>query len=58
MYGTNPISMAAPAAGGDSFVLDMATTTVAIGKVEIARRKEQSIPDGWGCDKHGKVFGI
>lgn len=31
--GTNPISVAAPARGGDSFVLDMATSAVALGKV-------------------------
>lgn len=31
--GTNPLSVAAPAKDGDSFVLDMATTTVAVGKV-------------------------
>ena len=31
--GTNPINMAAPAKDGDSFVLDMATTSVALGKV-------------------------
>ena len=32
-FGTNPISMAAPADDGDSLVLDMATATVAYGKV-------------------------
>jgi hypothetical protein len=31
--GTNPISLAAPGKNGDSFVLDMATTAVAVGKV-------------------------
>lgn len=31
--GTNPWTFAAPASNGDSFVLDMATTTVALGKV-------------------------
>ena len=33
MLGTNPISVAAPGPDGDSFVLDMATSTVALGKV-------------------------
>lgn len=33
LLGTNPISLAAPAAPCDDFVLDMATTTVALGKV-------------------------
>lgn len=31
--GTNPISFAAPAKNDDSFVLDMATSAVALGKV-------------------------
>lgn len=31
--GTNPWTFAAPASGGDSLVLDMATTAVALGKV-------------------------
>ena len=31
--GTNPWAFAAPASNGDSFVLDMATTAVAQGKV-------------------------
>lgn len=33
--GTNPISMAAPAGRGDSLVVDMASTTVAMGKVRL-----------------------
>lgn len=32
--GTNPISVAAPGKDGDSFVLDMATSAVALGKVD------------------------
>lgn len=48
--GTNPISFAAPAEKKeDSFVLDMATTAVAVGKIEIQRRKGVDIP-------HGKTF--
>lgn len=53
--GTNPITLAAPALRGDSFVLDMATTTVAFGKVEVNYRKGLPIPEGWGADKDGKV---
>ncbi|XP_062277392.1 uncharacterized oxidoreductase YjmC-like, partial [Scomber scombrus] len=53
--GTNPISMAAPANGGDSFVLDMATSAVALGKVELHERRGDSIPEGWGCDAQGKL---
>eukprot|EP00929_Paragymnodinium_shiwhaense_P106891 TRINITY_DN72736_c0_g1_i2.p1 TRINITY_DN72736_c0_g1~~TRINITY_DN72736_c0_g1_i2.p1 ORF type:complete len:329 (-),score=60.71 TRINITY_DN72736_c0_g1_i2:364-1350(-) len=50
--GTNPISCYCPA-GQDSFQLDMATTTVPVGKVEVCHRKGQKIPLGWGVDKTG-----
>ena len=51
--GTNPLSLAAPGLGEDNFVLDMATSVVAMGKVEIADRKEKSIPHGWAIDDNG-----
>ncbi|KAK3558217.1 hypothetical protein QTP86_013987 [Hemibagrus guttatus] len=51
--GTNPISVAAPAKDGDSFELDMATSAVALGKVELHARNGCSIPEGWGCDANG-----
>ncbi|KAF3855125.1 hypothetical protein F7725_023180 [Dissostichus mawsoni] len=53
--GTNPISVAAPAKDGDSFVLDMATSAVALGKVELHERRGDTIPEGWGCDAQGKL---
>ncbi|XP_041365965.1 uncharacterized oxidoreductase YjmC-like [Gigantopelta aegis] len=53
--GTNPITLAAPAKNGDSFVLDMATTSVALGKVEISDRKGETIPPTWGVDENGKT---
>lgn len=52
--GTNPLTLAAPAKGNDSFVLDMATTTVAVGKIELADRKGEQIHRGWGADGQGK----
>ncbi|XP_033646222.1 uncharacterized oxidoreductase YjmC-like isoform X2 [Asterias rubens] len=55
LIGTNPISMAAPAERGDSFVLDMATSTVAFGKVQLNSMKKEPIPKGWGTDSTGKV---
>ena len=54
--GTNPICCAAPGTDGDSFVLDMATTTAARGKLEVARKKGASVPNSWGCDETGKVM--
>jgi len=52
--GTNPISVAASGVNNDAFVLDMATTAVAVGKLEIAHRKSQPIPQGWALDRDGK----
>jgi LDH2 family malate/lactate/ureidoglycolate dehydrogenase len=52
--GTNPIALAAPARRNPPFVLDMATTTVAIGKINIARRLGIPLPEGWATDDHGR----
>jgi len=54
MMGTNPLSFAAPAAAHSPFVLDMATTTVAVGKLTIASRWDKPIPEGWGLDADGR----
>ena len=53
MMGTNPISLAAPAAMHTPFVLDMATTTVAVGKLTIAARWNKPIPEGWALGEDG-----
>nr|CAD7261477.1 unnamed protein product [Timema shepardi] len=53
--GTNPLTLAAPAQNGDSFVLDMATTAVAVGKIEVQRRKNESIPENWALGPDGRV---
>jgi LDH2 family malate/lactate/ureidoglycolate dehydrogenase len=52
-YSTNPIAFAAPGAKTDGFSLDMATSTVAIGKLMIAKRAGESIPTGWAVDELG-----
>jgi LDH2 family malate/lactate/ureidoglycolate dehydrogenase len=54
MLGTNPFAYALPAEGGDSFVLDMATTTVALGKLEIAKRLGKPLLPGWAIDAQGQ----
>jgi LDH2 family malate/lactate/ureidoglycolate dehydrogenase len=46
--GTNPIAMALPGAAGDKWLLDMATTTVAKGKIANATSQGWStIPAAW-----------
>jgi LDH2 family malate/lactate/ureidoglycolate dehydrogenase len=54
MLGTNPMSLAAPAGRHFPFVLDMATSTVAIGKLSVARRWGKAIPSGWALDREGQ----
>jgi L-2-hydroxycarboxylate dehydrogenase (NAD+) len=54
MLGTNPISIAIPAGKEFPFVLDMATTTAANGKLETLKRKGENLPGGWLQDKEGK----
>ena len=55
MLGTNPLAFAIPAEDGDAFVLDMATTTVALGKLEIAKRLGKPIESGWAVDADGNA---
>lgn len=51
--GTNPIAVAIPALNQPPFVIDMATTTVANGKLEVLQRKGEDTPFGWAQDKEG-----
>jgi L-2-hydroxycarboxylate dehydrogenase (NAD+) len=54
--GTNPIAFAAPAGQERPFLLDMATTTVANGKISLARRLGVPIPAGWAVTAEGEVI--
>jgi len=51
--GTDPWSFAAPAAGGKPFLLDMATTTVAAGRIRNKANENLPCPPGWVLDKEG-----
>jgi L-2-hydroxycarboxylate dehydrogenase (NAD+) len=53
MMGTNPIAVAAPAGEERAFVLDMATSTVPRGKLEVYNRLEKPLPIGWATDETG-----
>src|SRR5258707_1777642 len=54
MLGTNPIAIAFPAKKEPPIVVDMATCAAAYGKIEMARRRGESIPQGWGIDNQGR----
>ena len=47
ILGTNPISVAIPRKNGTPFVLDMSTSAVSSGKIDVTVRKGEKIPDGW-----------
>jgi len=55
MLGTNPIAMAFPGLNEPPVVVDFATSAVAYGKIEIARRNGEAIPEGWAVDASGAV---
>lgn len=54
MFGTSPFGAAAPGADGVHFVLDMAPTVVARGKIRKALREGRSIPEGYALDREGR----
>ncbi len=54
MYGTNPLAFAAPAGEEGAFVLDMSTTVVTRGKIEVYERQGKDLPEGWAVDRAGQ----
>jgi L-2-hydroxycarboxylate dehydrogenase (NAD+) len=54
MYGTNPLAFAAPADEEQAFVLDMSTTVVTRGKIEVYERLGKELPIGWAIDRTGR----
>jgi LDH2 family malate/lactate/ureidoglycolate dehydrogenase len=54
MLGTNPIAIAFPGNKEPPIVIDMATSAVAYGKIEMALRKNEPVPKGWIVDKEGR----
>jgi L-2-hydroxycarboxylate dehydrogenase (NAD+) len=53
LLGTNPIAVAIPALEEPPFIMDMATTTAAYGKLELMQRQQKPIPSGWAQDAEG-----
>ena len=51
---SNPLAIAFPAADRPPLLLDMSTSTVAMGKVMSARDAGRDIPLGWGLDAEGR----
>jgi len=54
LFGTNPISFAWPRPGKTPVVFDMATASMAMGEVQVAKREGHKVPLGTGLTKEGK----
>jgi len=54
LFGTNPISFAWPRPGKMPVVYDMATASMAMGEVQVAKREGHKVPLGTGLTKDGK----
>ena len=54
LFGTNPISFAWPRPGKTPVVYDMATASMAMGEVQVAKREGHKVPLGTGLNKVGK----
>jgi LDH2 family malate/lactate/ureidoglycolate dehydrogenase len=54
LLSTSPISFAVPAGDEAPFVLDMATTVVARGRVVLHAKQNLPIPEGWAVDAEGR----
>ncbi len=54
LFGTNPVAAVFPRDGKDPLVIDLALTTVVRGKIMMAMRRGERIPEGWALDRHGR----
>lgn len=54
LLGTNPIAIAFPSADPDPFVLDMATTVAAVGKIKVLAQRGEAMPEGWMVGRDGR----
>ena len=53
-FGTNPMTVGIPIPGEPPFILDMATSAVAQGKIRVAHNKGEQVSPDWLIDDHGK----
>jgi (2R)-3-sulfolactate dehydrogenase (NADP+) len=55
IFGTNPVAAVFPRKDKDPIVVDLALSTVVRGRIMMAMRKGERIPEGWALDRHGKA---
>lgn len=55
LLGTNPLAFGWPRPNGKPpFIFDFATSAVARGDIELHRRENKPLPEGWGIDRSGR----
>ena len=54
LLGTNPIAIAVPAGRNEPFLLDMATTVAAVGKIKTLAQRGEPMPEGWMVGRDGR----
>ena len=52
-FGTNPVTIGIPVPGEPPFILDMATSAVAQGKIRVAHNKREQVSSEWLIDDQG-----
>ncbi|VFR83881.1 Malate dehydrogenase [plant metagenome] len=54
LLGTNPLAAVFPRRGQDPLIMDMSLSAAARGKLVVAERNGQAIPEGWALDADGQ----
>ena len=54
LYGTNPVAAVFPRRQAQPLVIDLAMTTVVRGRIMMAMRRGERIPEGWALDRDGR----
>ena len=53
LFGTNPVAAAFPRKNAQPLVIDLAMTTVVRGRIMMAMKRGERIPEGWALDRDG-----
>ncbi|MEW6644472.1 MAG: Ldh family oxidoreductase [Pseudomonadota bacterium] len=54
LVGNNPLAIGLPAADKPDFLLDMALSEAALGKIRTFEKAGRALPEGWAVDKDGQ----
>ena len=55
IFGTNPVAAIFPRRDRDPLMIDLSLSEVARGKIAVAAKKGEAIPQGWALDKDGNA---